>query len=131
MTNCTCKSLPEPPSDICPTHGEKEVWYRYDYISLNDGRVDLWLRTFPVVRRTPKGVWVKPEYEPKKFILTNAHKRYACPTKDEALESFIKRKEKQLRLLSAQVKNIESALALAKTGKHPETTKDFVELFDV
>lgn len=69
-----------------------------------------------VTRETPKGVWldyrIVPGF-PRRFVRRNARKRWACPTMKEALASFRARKERQLRLLRAQIDHIECALAKA------------------
>ncbi len=103
-----------------------ENWYRYDVIRyaapLDEwdrpqgiGRVTVQLSTFKVLKVTPKGVWLIEtigiwDCEPKRFVLRDARKRFACPTKKEAAESFSARKKRQLRILRAQAKDVERAL---------------------
>lgn len=101
-----------------------DIWYRYTnvtYASALDeyeniipgsGRVAVNLAEFVVLRVTPKGVWVTPPYygDPR-FIRLSARKRYACPTKEEALTSFLARKERQLSILEAQARNVRKAIA--------------------
>lgn len=73
-------------------------------------------REFEIVRRTPKGVWVKEWYGipgEERFVLLTARKRYACPTRAEALESFRARKKRQLGILEAQAKKVKLALEMA------------------
>lgn len=77
---------------------DREYWYRIDKI-YEDGHA--LIEHCRVLRYTPKGVWVDT-WGGKKFILASARKRYACPTKDEALESFRARKRRQVALLAAQ-----------------------------
>ncbi len=107
-----------------------EIWYRYDAIHYappmdefehpcGDGKIGIRLREFKVIKQTPKGVWViwrsgifSDSYEDKRFILRDARKRYACPTKEEAAESYRARKERQVRMLKAQLRDAERALAL-------------------
>lgn len=66
---------------------------------------------YEVIKPTPKGAWVRlvlgQFLGDKKFILRDARKRFACPTKEEALESFLKRKERQINILRAQLKEAE------------------------
>lgn len=95
----------------------KEVYYRYDsryeesgymdesgdYRTLAGGAVIIQLRKFTVTKKTEKGVWVNNGYGMTKFILDNARKRYAYPTQALAWESFIARKEKQIRILKRQL----------------------------
>lgn len=62
---------------------------------------------YPITKRTPKGAWIRG-----RFVLLTARKRYACNTLSEAIESFKARKQKQIRILKAQLKRAEDELAL-------------------
>jgi len=107
-----------------------EVWYRYEdvaYAVLSNGQDDRWhsrleveLRTYPVLRRTPKGVWLDIDPcdpfgrfdEPtRRFVLTNARRRFACPTLEEAKASFIARKRAQIRIYEARAARAWQAIA--------------------
>lgn len=74
---------------------------------------------YSVVKETPKGVWIKLKgyedctYQRKRFILSNSRKKYAYPSKEEALYSFIKRKETQIKILSRKLSEAEDLLELA------------------
>lgn len=72
------------------------------------GRTELYLHSYEVLKETPKGVWIQA-YGTKKFILQNARKKFACPTIEEAIESFIARKKRQIRILSGQLENAKMA----------------------
>jgi hypothetical protein len=98
-----------------------EYWYRYDDIVYSNGfdewgdsiisdymRVEVDLKRFPVTKRTPKGVWL--DYT--RFVLNSSRKRYACPTIEEARESYIARKNAQIRILKAQLNRAESGLQI-------------------
>ena len=109
---------------------DDEIWYRYDAIHYappldelerpcGNGEIEIRLREFKVIKQTPKGVWViwkagifSDSYEEKRFILRDARKRYACPTKEEAAVSFRARKKRQICMLKAQLRDAERALAL-------------------
>lgn len=107
---------------------QKEVWYRYeDYLVSNGGinecgdwessdppTVKVRLVEFGIKKHTPKGV----RLDFGKFVLKNSNKRFACPTVEEARASFIVRKTKQISILSAQLRNAETALKLFQEGKH-------------
>jgi deoxyribodipyrimidine photolyase-like uncharacterized protein len=71
-----------------------------------------------VAKETPKGCWIDV-YGKRKFILNDAVKRYACPTKELALQSFIARKRRQCAILRAQLENAEGLLAYASALKEP------------
>lgn len=79
------------------------------------------LRTFPLIKETPKGYWVGRDWL-KKWVSKTATKRYAYPTKEEALNNFIKRTERRVSILKAQLEWSEKALSAAqhfdvKTGR--------------
>lgn len=66
-----------------------------------------------VVKLTASGVWVE-QWGGRHFVLLNAHKRFAYPTKALALESYVKRKEHQTAMLRAQLQKAEAYLAAAR-----------------
>lgn len=119
---------------------DRHCWYRYEEVRysagvdefdnpLGKGHLELHLRELPVIKTTPKGVWIELyghsiRYDSKRFVLLNARKRYACPTKEAALESFIARKQRQERILKSQLDDVYEALtiAYAKRPKLTETT---------
>lgn len=80
-----------------------ETYYRYEtwHMDFANSIVDIEPDTYVVLSTTPKGVWVIYPYckAGKKFILNNAKKKFAYPTKDEALYAFYRRKLKQKRIL--------------------------------
>jgi hypothetical protein len=99
-----------------------DVWYRYEDVSyahlsfdVNGGesyystlRVEL--RKFDVVRRTPKGVWLAVGFTDKRWVSTTARKRFACPTVEEARESFRARKQRQMKIHEARADRARRAL---------------------
>jgi len=88
---------------------QHEYWYRYhDYATTGGVRVAL--QTFKVIRHTPKGVQLDLGLGESRFVLQNARKRFACPKKDEALDSFKARKRRQKRLLEHQLRRVNLAL---------------------
>ena len=76
------------------------------------------LHKFTIVKETPKGAWIQEEFHglhsPKKFVLLTARKKFACRTKQDALESFLARKNKHLKILKEKTEKIKGVLALAK-----------------
>jgi hypothetical protein len=67
------------------------------------------MQWFQINRRTPKGAWIDG-----KFVLLSATKRWACPTEDEAIESFKARKRKQISILASKLTLAERELSLTK-----------------
>lgn len=105
------------------------VYYRYEErifgsmdefnqkINVESGR--LILHHFSVIKETPCGVWIKLYSDNingicKKFILTNARKKYACPTIEEARESFMARKQRQIIIYKQKLERARIALSLMK-----------------
>ena len=81
------------------------------------------IRAYLVLKRTPKGAWIKvggwPFEDEKRFVLLTARKRFACPTKAEALESLVARKQAHLRHAQRRVADVKDHLraAVAELGK--------------
>lgn len=120
-----------------------DKFYRYeDWYYTND--CSIMLKTYYVYKLTPKGCWIidensyyqfqnYPEYFERnyksefnlifrKFILTNAGKKFAWPTIEEARTSYLKRKERQIEILSHRLRRAEAFYKVAKEGKwEPET----------
>lgn len=113
-----------------------DTWYRYDFMRYappldeyerpcGSGHREVVLTGYIVERVTPKGVWL----EGRRFVLTSARKRFACPTKEEARESFIARKNRQVRILKAQLLDAELALQLIdKPDQRERLPMEFVTL---
>ena len=68
-----------------------ELYYRYDGYEYPRAEA------YKVVKRTAKGAWIYIGYGIKdKFILDDARRRWAYPTKEEALNSYRIRKLRQI-----------------------------------
>lgn len=101
-------------------------WFRYSersYLPLT-----LVLEKWPVFKETPKGVWLGAAGGPKKFVNTSWKKRFACPSIEEALQSFIARKRRQISILDHQLRRAKTALAIAQSSPRPETLEPEYEL---
>lgn len=72
------------------------------------GQVYVSVLEYRVMRETAKGV----RLDNGRFVLRDARKRFACPTVEEAVESYLARKYRQLYLLNKTVEQVEVALAL-------------------
>ena len=83
-------------------------YYRYDSTQTTNG-VSVWLQTHQVIKQTPKGTWIDV-YGKKRFILKSARKHYTCETIELAKESFIARKNRQIRILKHQLRNAQLAI---------------------
>jgi len=108
-----------------------EVYYRYYDILYTDRKVSVQVSEYYVIKRTPKGVWVSIydtelfEKEMCHLVLNSAKKKYAYPTKEEALTAFKFRKKRQIKILNAQLKRAELALNLAENNETSSYLFDF------
>lgn len=72
------------------------------------------LQRYRLIKETPKGYWIsqcwdkKPYF--KRWISKTSRKRYAYPTKAEALQNYIKRTERRIKIMKRQVWACEIAL---------------------
>ncbi len=78
--------------------------------------VKLTVIKIPLIKRTPKGAWIGYTEGSKKFVLLTANKRYALPTMEEAKESFLARKKKQISIYESRVTHAKRAIALCEKG---------------
>lgn len=96
---------------------------------LPGGHICVELREYPILKRTPKGVWISEcwrwgsplkfaadetrQDRGERFILLSARKKFAAETKEQALEDYKARKRAQIRILKAKMRAAESALNAA------------------
>lgn len=93
---------------------------RYSYII--DADLDLYGVTSPtletnwhrVERRTPCGAWIDIGCGSLRFVRLTARKKWACETKEEAIESFRARKKRQIRILARQLAKAKDDLSLVE-----------------
>lgn len=91
----------------CDEYGDPLPWA---------GDLHLYFLKFKVLKRTACGAWLQDSTQPrgKRFVLLTANKRFALPTRREALESFIARKKRQKRILVSQMYETDRAMKLAE-----------------
>ena len=85
--------------------------YRCDSMTFEGGRVSVSIHGYPIVSHTKCGYWVDI-YGHKKWVSNSSKKRFAYPTKAEAIKSFRARKNRQIVILKAQIEHCEAALEL-------------------
>ncbi len=78
---------------------------------IGSGRLVVELSKYRIVRKTPKGCWIYWSGLREKFVLLTGRKRFACETQDEAMDSFVARKSRQIKILKAQLERAELALS--------------------
>lgn len=106
---------------VAQTESHSEVWYRYEH----SGSM-VYITSYPVAKHTPKGVWLEL-YGFRRFVLRDARKRYACPTPEEALYSFKRRKEAHIRHLNVKLVAAQQALENALNGRLNQHASGIVE----
>lgn len=108
----------------------------YRYVDPYDtDSIHLCTEEWRVDKITPAGYWIE-SYGERKFVLAGGGKRYAYPSKEEALDSYIIRKNRQLQHLASTKHKAEHGLFLAKELKEgrvprpkPGTFIDFGDEF--
>jgi len=98
-----------------------EMDYDGEYVSPSFPNPKIELRTYNLHKETPKGYWIGYGlYAPNmlrgnsRWVSKTSLKRYAYPTKEEAMENYIKRTERRVKILKAQLLSAELALGKAK-----------------
>lgn len=85
------------------------------------GRMVLHLRKMKVVKHTQKGVKLSglsySELAPR-LVLHAGRKKFACKTVEEAWDSFVARKNAQIRIYKARIADAQAALELS--GRYEE-----------
>ncbi len=101
-----------------------EYWYRFEDFGtappldeferpIDEGGIIIHLRKLRVTKHTPKGVRLYLWHDESKFVLAGARKRFACPTIEEAKESFLARKKKQLSIIEHQASYVRAVIKLS------------------
>lgn len=85
-----------------------------DYLDKFIPHIRLRMDSYLILKTTPCGVWISLFGGSKRFVLLTARKKWACKTKEEALESFIRRKKRQIGILECQLAEAQEALRLAE-----------------
>jgi hypothetical protein len=91
-------------------------FYRYETIRCEGSLLqfaDVELKTIPLIKETEKGYWIGKYEWQKKWIPKESRKRYAYPTKEEALKNYILRTEKRIKILKSGLSTSEQALDCA------------------
>ena len=105
IMECCCAE-PFEPGEAVNVRDYKE-FYRYEEVPISYG-YEIYMETMTLVNETDKGYWIKSRMTPKKWVSKTSVKRYAYPTKYEAMINLIKRKERQIKILKASLKRANS-----------------------
>lgn len=95
-------------------HKEHGVLYRYEgeveYSFSIFRSYKIVLKEYQIIKKTPKGYWIRQNQYFKKWVNNDCARRFAYPTKNDALFHFKKRKEKHLKILSSQLEMVNQLL---------------------
>jgi len=90
-----------------------------DFVSPSIPDVRVILQTYDLIRETPKGYWIgwlwgNGSIGYKRWVSKTSRKRYAYPTKEEAMNNFVKRTERRIKILKNQTRQAEFGLLEAR-----------------
>lgn len=97
--------------------------------------VKLNLIVYDLLKETNKGYWIgdKDFQNHKIWVSKTSKKRFAYPTKEEALTNFIKRTEKRVDILKNQINSCKWGLKLATEEpkiEHPHNKNQLIKRND-
>jgi hypothetical protein len=82
------------------------------------------LRTYDLTGETPKGCWIGYIGSKKfKWVSKTSKKRYAYPSKEEALNGYITRTKRRIEILDYQLSSCKIGIDLAEMEKKKLTEK--------
>ena len=101
---------------------QPKIFYRFIYEAATNGEFSnaaLILKKYILKRETLAGYWIGYESfdEPFKWISKTSKKRFAYPTKQEALTNYIKRTTRRKMILNHQINGCDEGLSFAKSIK--------------
>ena len=92
----------------------EDVLLNWDY-NTNQAKVKIYLEDYKMLRETPCGYWIDTSGYGKSYetwVSKTSKKRFAYPTKHEALLNLKYRKQRQIKLLKVNLSRAEAALDL-------------------
>lgn len=100
--------------------------YRYEDVNFTY-RITIKERKFEVLKETLCGYWIEKwpgARKHKRWVSSTAKKRYAYPTRKEAMINFKARKYRQKQLVEGQLKRVKDAIHYVDID-FPEFKNDF------
>jgi hypothetical protein len=108
-------------------------FYRYEDKAFEDGPM-IFLIKLAMLKETQCGFWIQRtadypfEKSKKRWVSKTSRKRYAYPTKEEALKGYIARKRHQVAIYRNKLDHAETCLQIAGDelmGINPATVDSF------
>ncbi len=105
-----------------------DYWYRYvDYKTAppldewdnvcGPSGLHIMLRKYPVIKLTPQGARLDVGIGDPRWAKRDCQKRFACPTIEEARESFLARKERQRSIYQARADHVSRVINRFKSRR--------------
>lgn len=92
-----------------PEHNDWPVLYRA-HDSARSDQLHVWFSTYRIIRYTATGVWIDRGEEKPKFVSLRAERKWAATTKKEALYGLMRRRAKQVKILTTRLQDAEDLL---------------------
>lgn len=100
----------------------EEIFYREENARWSDDVLAISVIEYRTLKKTPSGRWICPiwdhEGRHRHFVLDGNGKRFAYPTREQARDSFIRRKKKEIQHCARQHDRAVRFLALAETMQY-------------
>jgi len=102
---------------------EQEIKKLYRVEGSHIGENNINFLEYDILKETPMGYWINKwsgsywreiTKEDMKWVSKDGKKRFAYPTKEEAIQSFIFRKKRQIKILSYQLSKAKNHLHIAE-----------------
>lgn len=93
-------------------YADYDPWAEFEQPTSSHLAVEI--RCYPVVRHTPRGVWLDCGFGGKRFVRGDAVKQFAVPTRELALADLIARKKRHVAGAQARLRRAEEHLAAAE-----------------
>lgn len=90
-----------------------KILYRYRESHYADGGI--YCEKYNIVKVTPKGAWIELYPGKNRFVKNDSKKKYASTTEYLALNDFIARKKRQIKILSAMLDYAKSNLEIGQS----------------
>ncbi len=87
--------------------------YRYE-LEVWKELPSLELKKFEILRYTPKGFWIKTEWNREKWVSNFGRSRYAQTSKREALKHYIRRKTYRNHCIMNEMERNDRTILIAK-----------------
>lgn len=112
---CTCRTISPPCACKCHAGNvdylnAERVYYRVDDVYMDD-RTVVEISEYPVVRETRCGVVIGLGAGQEKWVRYGGRKRWAYPTREQAIDSFRARKRRLIEICKWRIECAEELLA--------------------